>query len=225
MGDRDPAVADELFGVLMALRANWRRGGMLEAALQGDGMAIDFVRGRHHVDREGLLAAYHVHGRTVVGRALDPRSPVLAVGADGNCALADGSPVPFAQLSAEHAPGSPSPELAKPAHEKRPSGMLANRIKRSVAGSISGPDPAGMLVSKGEDGSVALVAGVAVEGTASVRFLPFAVQIAADGEVVAQTDCDCVEEILGWLSSGRIAVVALRGEALAVRQATAEIRA
>ena len=203
---RDASVAETLGGMAAMLRRLYSAGGTLECSMAGNGFALDFVRGRHMVSGGGRLLAMHVHGRTVLGSYYDPGSAVVAVHPDGSCELENGGNRPFAQVSDEES-GVATEEIAVPSRPTMPKTPLADRIMKSRAGSLEGPVPAGMLVTRGEDGKAMLVLKSQAEpGKLSVRFLPTAVQVLVDDKVSAQSGFDDLGSVLEWLEDGSIEV-------------------
>nr|WP_250807248.1 hypothetical protein [Neorhizobium tomejilense] len=220
----DPNTVETVAETVRMLRRLFSAGAYLECQMAGEGFALDFVRGRHTVTADGELLAMHVHGKTVMGNALDDASNVLSVGADGFCLLLDGTRRAFDELAfAEEAVkagniGTP-PRLAVP---KSP---LVDRIMRSRAGSVEGPSPVAMIVSRGEDGRVMVALKSKIEdGKVSVRFLPAAVQVMVDGKVSAQSGFDEVPTVLGWLVDGAVEVLRMDGDKTELTRAQVEIR-
>lgn len=203
---RNPAASEVVVGIASMLRRFNSAGGLLECSMTGCEFAFDFVRGRHMVTLDGDLMAMHVHGRTVTGRVFDSASSVLSVYPDGACELSDGSSLSFVDVSKDE-PHVPGGEIASPERPTAPRTALVDRIMKSRAGSLAGPEPTGMVISKGEDGRVMIALRLEPkEGGLSVRFLPTAVQLLLDGRVEAQSGFERLDTVLEWLQAGTVEV-------------------
>lgn len=224
IGDREQAEA--LSGLARLLRSRFSTGGTVECSLAAAGASLDFSRGRHLVNRGRELLAIHVHGRLLLGRATDPASPVAALLPDGNCVTADGMRVPFSVLSAPSQSWSDDVAIEVPARTQAARGTLAERIARSTAGSPAGPAPSALIVSRGEDGRVmlALKGDPGINGKFAVRLLPSAIQVAADGKVIAQSAYDDVAGIAEWLDGAGMEICLLGDDRAVLRRSAVEIR-
>ncbi len=223
---RDRGVAAHLPGVANFLRKKYAAGGMLECSMTGCGLALDFVRGRHMVTSGAETLALHVHGKTVVGRRFDSSSDVVKINPDGTCELADGDVVPMEKRAKNETPVEGGAfEGGEGAVQQR--SPLAERIMRSSAGSLMGPEPTAMVFSRGEDGRVMVVVKTpSANGGLTVRFIPKAVQILQGGTVVAQTGFEEVSTVLGWLLDGSVEVLRVSADGkLDLSRASVEIRA
>lgn len=214
------------FGEVAALmRKRYLAGGALECSVVGEGVSLDFARGRHMVANGRHLLALFVHGMTVMGTYYDPKATVVSVYPDGTCELVDGSRVPFSAVGVAEAKWDEVGVVDVPQRQQTVLSPLAARIARSTAGSMRGPEPTGMILSRGEDGRVMLALnGEPPEGKMSVRFLPAAVQLTIDGELIAQSGFGEVAEVLGWLDDSSMEVCVISGGKTHWSKAAVEIR-
>lgn len=221
----DAEASSALGDIIITLRRQFLAGGVVESSINGEGISIDFCRGRHLITKGRNLMALHVHGKSLLGIAYDPASKVVSVNHDGNCEMIDGSWASFSALGvAEGNEGKVVP-ISVPPREATELTPLAARIARSSAGSLQGPSPTGLVISKGEDGRVMIaLKGDIPDGKAVVRFLPSAVQIMVNGEVGAQSGFDDVAEILGWLDDNVVEVLDITEGGPRIRRASVEIR-
>lgn len=222
---KDVEVAASLGEVASLMRKRYLAGGALECSVAGEGVSLDFARGRHMVANGRHLLALFVHGMSVMGTYYDPKATVVSVYPDGNCELVDGSRVPFSAVGVAEAGGDEVGVVDVPQRQQTVLSPLAARIARSSAGSMRGPEPTGMILSRGEDGRVMLaLKGDLPEGKVSVRFLPAAVQLIVDGELTAQSGFGEVAEILGWLDDSSVEVCVISGGKARWSKAAVEIR-
>ncbi|MDW9481225.1 hypothetical protein GOB57_21510 [Sinorhizobium meliloti] len=222
---KDTVAAVSLGEIANVLRARYLAGGALECSVAGEGVSLDFARGRHMVASGRHLMALFVHGMTVLGTYYDPKATVVSVSPDGSCELVNGSKVPFATIGEPEASREELVAIAVPQRHQPSLSPLAARIARSSAGSMRGPEPTGMILSRGEDGRVMLALnGELPEGKIAVRFLPAAVQLIVDGELAAQSGFGEVAEILGWLDDSSVEVCVIAGGVARWSKAAVEIR-
>jgi hypothetical protein len=222
---KDVEIAATLGEVATLMRRRYLAGGALECSVVGEGVSLDFARGRHMVANGRYLLALFAHGMTVVGTYFDTKASVVSVYPDGNCEMVDGSRVPFVAVGQVEDGWDRNFKIAVPPRNPSTLSPLAARIARSSAGSMQGPEPTGMILSRGEDGRVMLaLKGRLPEGKMTVRFLPSAVQLIIDGEVVAQSGFGEVAEILGWLDDGTMEFCVISGDVVRWGKAAVEIR-
>lgn len=222
---KDMEAAASLGEIASLMRSRYLAGGALECSVVGEGVSLDFARGRHMVANGRHLLALFVHGMTVLGTYYDAKATVVSVYPDGNCEMVDGSRVPFSAIAEVECGWDKDVKIGVPQRHHATLSPLAARIARSSAGSMRGPEPTGMILSRGEDGRVMLVLkGELPEGKLSVRFLPAAVQLIVDGELAAQSGFGEVAEILGWLDDGSVEVCVISGGVARWGKAAVEIR-
>jgi hypothetical protein len=222
---KDVEAAASLGEIAALMRKHYLAGGALECSVAGEGVSLDFARGRHMVANGRHLLALFVHGMTVVGSYFDPKATVVSIYPDGNCELVDGSRVPFSAVGLPEAGWDQVGVVDVPQRHPPVLSPLAARIARSSAGSMRGPEPTGMILSRGEDGRVMLaVKGEMPAGKMSVRFLPAAVQLIVDGGLVAQSGFGDVAEILGWLDDSSVEVCVISSGGARWGKAAVEIR-
>lgn len=220
----DVREATEVAAVIETMRAIWRAGGCVECSMSGGGLSFDFVRGRHAVFSRGVVAAFHQHGRTFASTALGPR--VIRIGEDGACSLDIGGTLPFMTISSEEN-WSADAVVKAPGNGMRTSvpGSLSMKIARAVSGSGNPSAARGMLLSRGEDDNLMLVADISGrKGKPEVMFLPDGVRIREDGVVSAASECSEVEEILGFMGRGQISVGRFHEGAIEIEKAAYLIR-
>jgi hypothetical protein len=222
---RDVEVGATLGEIVTLLRSRFSAGGALECSVAGEGVALDFVRGRHMISHGRNLMALHVHGLTALGTFYSPKAAVVSVYPDGMCELKDGSRIPFSQIGEAEEAAKGEVTISVPQRQQLAMSPLAARIARSSAGSMQGPEPTGMILSRGEDRRLMLALKKEFpKGKLLVRFLPSAVQLLVDGEVVAQSGFGDVAEILGWLDDSTVEVCAINDGAAKWSKAAVEIR-
>lgn len=222
---KEVEVGASLGEIAALMRTRYLAGGALECSVAGEGVSLDFARGRHMIANGRHLMALFVHGMTVMGTYYDPKATVVSVYPDGNCELVDGSRVPFSAVGVAEAGWDEVGVVDVPQRQQAALSPLAARIARSTAGSMRGPEPTGMILSRGEDGRVMLaLKGELPEGKMSVRFLPAAVQLIVDGELTAQSGFGEVAEILGWLDDSSMEVCVISGGKARWSKAAVEIR-
>ncbi|MCS4089028.1 hypothetical protein [Rhizobium sp. BK176] len=222
---RDTEAAATLGEIVALLRSRFSAGGALECSVAGEGVALDFTRGRHMVSHGRNLMALHVHGLTALGTYYSPKAVVVSVYPDGMCELRDGSRIPFSDIAEPEDAKKGEAAVDVPQRQQASMSRLAARIARSSAGSMQGPEPTGMIVSRGEDRRLMLALKTELpKGKLLVRFLPSAVQLLVDGEVVAQSGFGEVAEILGWLDDSTVEVCAINDGAVKWSKAAVEIR-
>ncbi|MBY3155552.1 hypothetical protein HFO56_24815 [Rhizobium laguerreae] len=207
------------------LRSRFLAGGALECSVAADGVSLDFTRGRHMISDGRNLMALHVHGMTALGTSYSPQAVVVSVYPDGICELRDGSRIPFSEVGEVEEGKKGDVAIAVPQRQQAALSPLAARIARSSAGSMQGPEPTGMILSRGEDGRVMLVLKTELpKGKLSVRFLPAAIQLVVDGDVAAQSGFGEVAEILGWLEDSTVEVCVINDGDAKWSKAAVEIR-
>jgi hypothetical protein len=222
---RDLEAGATLGEIVTLLRSRFCAGGALECSVAGEGVALDFVRGRHMISHGRNLMALHVHGLTAVGTYYSQKARVVSVYPDGMCELKDGSRVPFSDVAEAEDVKKGDGSISVPQRQSAAMSPLAARIARSSAGSMRGPEPTGMILSRGEDRRLMLALKMELpKGKLSVRFLPSAVQLLVDGEVVAQSGFGDVAEILGWLDDSTVEVCAINDGDVKWSKAAVEIR-
>jgi hypothetical protein len=220
---RDIEAAACLGEIAELLRSRFLAGAALECSVAGEGVSLDFIRGRHMVCHGRHLMALFVHGLTALGTYYSPRARVVSVYPDGNCGLVDGTRVSFSAVGEPDGGGGGVIDV--PQRQRPALTPLASRIARSSAGSMQGPQPTGMILSRGEDGRVMLVLKADLPiGKLSVRFLPAAVQLIVDGGLAAQSGFGDVAEILGWLDDSSVEVCVISGGDVRWSKAVVEIR-
>lgn len=222
---RDIEAGATLGEIVTLLRSRYSAGGALECSVAGEGVALDFVRGRHMVSHGRNLMALHVHGLTALGTFYSHKAMVVSVYPDGMCELKDGSRIPFSDIGEPEEAAKGDVAISVPQRQQGTMSPLAARIARSSAGSMQGPEPTGMILSRGEDKRLMLALKKELpKGKLSVRFLPAAVQLVVDGEVAAQSGFGEVAEILGWLEDSTVEVCALEDGIAKWSKAAVEIR-
>lgn len=95
----EPDASVTIGEIIELFRSRYVAGGVVECSVTGEGISLDFARGRHMVSSGRHLLALFVHGLTVTGTYFDPRATVVSVYPEGICEMVDGSKRPFSAVA------------------------------------------------------------------------------------------------------------------------------
>jgi hypothetical protein len=205
----DPLSACVVGDVAAWLEAFHGAGGAYECSMAGLGLHFDFCRSRHGVDLAAGFGALHVHGRTVVGLAADPSSPVRSVDAQAGVTMTGGGLVPLSAMESGTATWAlPSLAVSEGGGGMRETdlGAIRDRILKLSAGDIDGPVPRGMLLSKSAPGDVLALVDIDFGRDVSIKAGGGRLSLKGEGATLLQTRY-AGSTVVEWLRGADVRVV------------------